>query len=168
MKVLIEGVLQGRSLNMGALLMTVGLICAAIGVGNLIGMAWTKTLLGMGPMFNVLLFVLPGLVVTGIGKEISANRATEQPSTEAASSQDNKKCPFCSELIEYDAIVCRHCDYDQPRTEPLLSQERFEAWLRSQSLPNRQSKPRPGEGIAQSARLQAQPRRSVTRGAAAK
>ena len=120
---------------MGALLMIAGLIFTAIGVGNLIGMPWTTpnlvTLFGMGPMSSVLVFVLPGLVVAGIGKGISAKRAREQSSTEVASSQDNKKCAFCSELIEYDAIVCRHCDYDQPRTEPLLSQERFEGWLRS-------------------------------------
>jgi ribosomal protein L40E len=132
---------------MGALLMFVGLIWAAIGVGNLIGMPWTtpnqETLFGMGPMFSVLLFVLSGLVITGIGKGISAKRAREQPSTEAASSQDNKKCPFCSELIEDDAIVCRHCDYDQLRTEPLLSQERFEGWLRLQSPPI--VNPRPGQ-----------------------
>jgi hypothetical protein len=74
---------------------------------------------------------LPGLVVAGIGKGISAKGAREQPSTEVTCSQDNKTCPFCSELIEYDAIVCRHCDYDQPMTKPLLSQERFEGWLRS-------------------------------------
>lgn len=122
---------------MGALLVIVGFICTAIGVGNLIGMSWTtpdqETLFGMGPMSNVLLFVLPGLVVAGIGWGISARRAREQPSTEAASSEDNKKCPFSSELIEYDAITCSYCDYDQPQTGPLLSQERFEGWLRSQS-----------------------------------
>jgi hypothetical protein len=132
---IIRGVLQGKRLNMGALLMIVGLIWTGVGVGNLFGMPWTipnqEGLFAMGPMFNVLLFVLPGLVAAGIGKGISAKRAREQPSTEIASSQDNKKCPFCSELIEYDAIVCRHCDYDQPKTEPLLSQERFAGWMRS-------------------------------------
>jgi hypothetical protein len=81
-------------------------------------------------MFNVLLFVFLALVATGIGWGIAAKRA-RQAGTEVASSQDNKKCPFCSELIGYDAIVCRHCDYDQPMTKPLLSQERFEGWLRS-------------------------------------
>ena len=122
---------------MGALLMIGGLIWVAIGVGNLVSMLWTtpnqETLFGIGPMFSVLLFVLPGLVVAGIGWGISAKRAREQPSTEAASSQDNKKCPFCSELIDYDAIVCPRCDYDQPNTEPPFSQERFEGWLRSRS-----------------------------------
>ena len=120
---------------MGALLMIVGFMCTAIGVGNLIGVPWTTpnqdTLFGMGPMFSVPLFVLPCLVVAGIGWGMSAKRAREQSSTEATSSEYNKKCPFCSELIEYDAIVCRSCDYDQPKTESSLSQERFEGWLRS-------------------------------------
>jgi hypothetical protein len=116
---------------MGALLMIVGLTCTAIGVGNLIGMPWTTPNQSLFAIFNALGVVLPGLVVAGIGKGISARGAREKPSAEVASSQDNKKCPFCSELIEYDALACPHCDYDQPKQEPLLSQARFEGWMRS-------------------------------------
>jgi hypothetical protein len=25
-----------------------------------------------------------------------------------------KKCPYCAEIIKEDAIVCKHCDREQP------------------------------------------------------
>ena len=32
----------------------------------------------------------------------------------AIKSGESKKCPFCSELIKVDAVVCRHCGRDLP------------------------------------------------------
>ena len=28
-----------------------------------------------------------------------------------------KKCPYCSELIKSDALICKHCGRDQPKVE---------------------------------------------------
>jgi hypothetical protein len=72
---------------MGTLLKVVGAIWALIGLGNLIGMPWAESsegILTFGLMLNMLLFVIPGLVVYGIGVGIKKRQAT---STEVASSK---------------------------------------------------------------------------------
>jgi hypothetical protein len=58
---------------MALLLQITGLIWFLLGAGNIIYITWEGGLdavLGFGLMFNVLLFVLPGLVLLGIGKGI--------------------------------------------------------------------------------------------------
>ena len=58
---------------MGTLLKVVGGFWALIGFGNLVMSPWTTAapiVLGLGLMFNVICFVLPGLVVAGIGSVI--------------------------------------------------------------------------------------------------
>lgn len=59
---------------MRILLQVVGAIWALIGLGNIIGMPWTEPssegILTFGLVFNMLLFVMPGLVVYGIGAAI--------------------------------------------------------------------------------------------------
>ncbi len=64
---------------MATLLKWVGGIWAVIGVGNLAGMPWTTAgegLLTVGLMFNVLLFIIPGLIVYGIGAALAKKHET--------------------------------------------------------------------------------------------
>jgi len=62
---------------MALLLKVVGVVWAVIGAANIVGMPWDKGSTGIltfGLMFNMLLFVIPGLVVYGIGAGISRRR----------------------------------------------------------------------------------------------
>jgi hypothetical protein len=62
---------------MDLLLKVVGAVWAVIGAANIVGMPWDKGSTGIltfGLMFNMLLFVIPGLVVYGIGAGISRRR----------------------------------------------------------------------------------------------
>lgn len=69
---------------MATLLRLVGAVWAIIGVWNVVAMPWSEagneTLLTVGLIFNMLLFVLPGLVVYGIGAGIARRRSAQQPS----------------------------------------------------------------------------------------
>jgi hypothetical protein len=51
---------------------------------------------------------------------------------------DNKKCPFCAEIIKSEAKVCRYCGRDLPVENSVKASsldERFNAWLKAQSPP---------------------------------
>jgi DEAD/DEAH box helicase domain-containing protein len=64
---------------MGTLLKVVGAVWAIIGLGNLVGMNWEESsegILSFGIMFNILLFVIPGLVVYGIGAGIKGRQVS--------------------------------------------------------------------------------------------
>ena len=78
---------------MGTLLKIVGGIWATLGAANVIMMPWTKSgegLLTFGLIFNVLLFIIPGLVVYGIGSGISKKHAyTSQSSSSTSSPKAN-------------------------------------------------------------------------------
>ncbi len=68
---------------MGMLLMVTGAIWSIIGLGNIIGMPWagsSKGVLTFGFMLNMLLFILPGLIVCGIGVGIKKRKSA--PATE--------------------------------------------------------------------------------------
>lgn len=79
---------------MSILLRLVGVFWAIIGVGNLVTMPWTEggneTLLGFGLIFNMLLFILPGLIVYGIGSGMARRRVavpTAAPQQQSTGSQ---------------------------------------------------------------------------------
>ena len=85
---------------MGTLLKVVGAIWALIGLRNLFAMFWTDSsqgTLSFGLMFNILLFVLPGLVAYGMGArikkkqsasaEVATNNATATSSETSAGEQ---------------------------------------------------------------------------------
>ena len=65
---------------MATLLKWVGGIWAAMGFGNLVMMPWAQGigqgLLSVGLIFNVVLFVIPGLIVYGIGAAITKKQAS--------------------------------------------------------------------------------------------
>ncbi len=75
--------------------LVIGAILAIIGAWNVIAMPWTEpgreTLLGIGLIFNMLLFILPGLVVYGIGAGMARRRSTQpvSPIPQAQSPQQN-------------------------------------------------------------------------------
>jgi len=76
---------------MVTLLKIVGFIWALIGLGNLIGMPWTGSpdgVLTIGLMFNMLLFIIPGLIVYGIGAGIKKRQAA---STEIVASKSTNE-----------------------------------------------------------------------------
>lgn len=104
---------------MGTLLIVIGGIWALIGGGNLVGMPWTSGasgILTMGLMFNMLVFVFPGLILVGLGsrmrskKRVNADKHPE-PITRTDLS-DERECPHCAELIKAKAVKCKHCGSD--------------------------------------------------------
>lgn len=75
----------------GTILMTVGVFWFLMGIGNVIAMPWgdagdrgMQAILGIGLMTNGLFFVLPGIVVAGIGASMH-NKAKRQHARDAAS-----------------------------------------------------------------------------------
>ncbi len=98
---------------MATLLKWVGGIWAVIGVGNLVGMPWTtagRGLLTAGLMLNVLLFVVPGLIVYGIGSAIT-----------------EKQAPAAAPLKPKKSVESRLQELAALKDKGLISAEEFEA-----------------------------------------
>ena len=104
---------------MALLLKIVGAVWALIGMANISGMPWKEFSSGwltFGLLFNMLLFIVPGLILYGLGALVARRRRINQPSPET-----HVKCPDCAELVLREAKVCKHCGcrlVPQPALEP--------------------------------------------------
>lgn len=49
--------------------------------------------------------------------------------TAAIRSGDFRKCPFCAELVRYEATVCKHCQRDLPKVKPPSFSENVAAYV---------------------------------------
>ena len=81
---------------MGTLLKVVGAIWALIGLRNLFAMFWTDSSQGIqtfGLLFNILLFVSPGLVAYGMGARIKKKQsASAEVATNNATATSSETC----------------------------------------------------------------------------
>jgi len=105
---------------MGTLLKVVGAIWTLIGIGNIIGMPWTESsegLLTFGLILNMLLFIIPGLVVYGIGALIKKKQAV---STEIIT---NKSTDIPSKL----SVEERLAELDRLKEKGLISNAEYKA-----------------------------------------
>ena len=85
---------------MGTLLQVIGFGWALLGFGNLVGMFSKDIGQGLqilGLMFNVLLFILPGLVVGGLGTVMNNRR---KAATEAAGTEEQRIAAAVSKALE--------------------------------------------------------------------
>ena len=129
---------------MGMLLIVVGLVWAGIGLLNLVMMPWTEFDPGstsgtMGLMFNMLLFVLPGLGIAGIGSALTKRKSGQQAVAAAEAKERVKKCPYCAETIKAEAVMCRFCGRELPTSDDKAKRDHdFEKWLADQQPPLRE------------------------------
>jgi hypothetical protein len=97
---------------MGIALLVIGGIWALLGLANVAGML-SNTDVGtgiqaFGLVFNMVLFILPGLVVAGIGEMLRRRRIAKTHDGGIAD-VDRFPCPYCGERIALRATVCRFC-----------------------------------------------------------
>jgi hypothetical protein len=110
---------------MDTLLRIVGGIWAIIGAANIIMMPWNKSgegLLAFGLIFNVLLFIIPGLILYGIGAGISKKRAaTSQSSPSTSLPKGNASIEARLQQLEdlKDRGVIRPEEYEARRADIL-------------------------------------------------
>jgi len=90
------------------------------GVAALI--ATNKGRSGIG--FFALSVVLSPLV--GIIIALCVNPDTAAQESSKLATGNNRKCPFCAEIVKADAIVCRYCKHDLP--VELRKSDKLSSW----------------------------------------
>lgn len=58
-----------------------------------------------------------------------------------AASGDQRKCPFCAELVKREATICRFCHKELPSAEPVEGAPRFKSKKEYDAWRARQIKP---------------------------
>lgn len=100
-----------------ALLLVVGLPFAIIGsaIGSNKGHAGAGFVLGLlfGPIGLIIVAVIPAT------PEAEAVRSAQvAAATQVLAGQRLRHCPWCAEVIQPAAIICKHCGRDVPVSEP--------------------------------------------------
>lgn len=79
---------------MGLLLAVVGIIWAVIGAANIFGMPWMDPdlngIVTFGLIFNMVLFVIPGLLLAGLGFRIGRKKEAEAEAKETPEKRISK------------------------------------------------------------------------------
>ena len=92
---------------MGTLLKVVGAIWALIGLRNLFAMFWTDSsrgILTFGFLFNILLFVVPGLVAYGIGARMKKKQSASAEVTTINSTATSNESGAGEQLGKLDSL----------------------------------------------------------------
>lgn len=111
---------------MDVLLKIVGGLWASLGALNVVVSCSIdpadSTAMLFGLVFNMFLFILPGLAVYGIGASISKKKKTEQKNPGRSGDgarmrigpfdelEAARRCPQCAETIKVRASICRFCN----------------------------------------------------------